>query len=208
MQFAPRIGLAWRIDDKTAIRAGYGRFTVPSSLANSESETLGEIDLGGFTPSTSYLSPSTGVPRAYLADPYPQGLNPITGKQYGRYTNLGSSVMVAEYEQRPPISDRINVSVQRELPGRWIVDATYFVNFISRDFWNPDLNMMDPRLLYKYGSALTDKVTNPFYGYGTEATFPGTSRTTKTVSVMSLLVPYPQYGTITQNLTNRRKGRY
>ncbi len=205
----PRIGLAWRLNNKTVIRSGYGRFVVPSSLANSERDTLGEIDLGGFTPTTPVPSVQAGIPRAYLANPFPLGLNPITGKQYGRYTNLGSAVSIDEYQQRPPISDRINVSVQRELPGRFIADVTYFTNFVSRDQFSQNLNLADPRLNYKYKAELEKTVNNPFYNYGTPETFPNASlRNSKTVKVSSLLVPYPQYGTITQTGTDLRKARY
>jgi hypothetical protein len=131
--FMPRVGVAWRLDDRSVIRVGYGRFVVPSSLANSERDTLGEIDLGGFTPTTTVPVVQAGIPQAYLSNPLPLGLDPITGKQYGRYTNLGSAVTIDEYKQRPPISDRLNFSVQRQLPGKFIADATYFVNFVSRD---------------------------------------------------------------------------
>ncbi len=51
----PRIGLAWRLDEKTALRAGYGRFVTPTALTNSDRDTLGEIDLAAFTPITNVL---------------------------------------------------------------------------------------------------------------------------------------------------------
>ena len=205
----PRLGVAWRLNDLSAIRGGYGRFVVPSSLANSERDTLGEIDLGGFTPTTVVPSVQAGIPRAYLANPFPLGLDPITGKQYGRYTNLGSAVSIDEYIQRPPISDRFNVSFQRQLPARLITDVTYFINFLSRDQYSPNLNMMDPRLSYKYKAALDATVSNPFYNYGSPQTFPGaTLRNSKTVKISTLLVPYPQYGNITQTGTDMRKARY
>ena len=132
-----------------------------------------------------------------------------SARSYGRYTNLGSAVSVDEYQQRTPISDRFNVSFQRQLPGKFIADVTYFINFVSRDQYSLNLNMMDPRLSYKYGSALTQTVNNPFFNYGTPETFPGASlRNARTVSVGSLLVPYPQYGTITQTGTDLRSARY
>lgn len=204
----PRVGLAWRLNDKSVIRTGYARFVVPASLANSERDTLGEIDLGGFTPTTAVPAVLAGVPQAYLSNPFPFGLDPITGKTYGRYTNLGSSVTIDEYQQRPPISDRINISLQRELPGRFIADLTYFVNWVSRDQYNLNLNMMDPRLSYTYKAALSASVNNPFYNYGTPQTFPGSLRNTRTVSLSSLLVPYPQYTGITQTGTDLRSARY
>ena len=64
--FMPRIGLAWRFGEKTVARAGYGRFVTPTSLANSERDTLGEIDLSAFSPTTSVLPTNNGVPAAYL----------------------------------------------------------------------------------------------------------------------------------------------
>jgi len=206
--FMPRIGLAYRLNDRTVLRVGYGRFVVPASLANPERDTLGEIDLGGFTPTTAVPSIVAGVPQAYLANPFPNGLDPITGKTYGRYTNLGTTVSLDEYNQRTPISDRINVSLQRELPGKVVLDTTYFVNWVSRDQYTVNLDMMDPRLSYTYKSALSASVNNPFYNYGTPQTFPGALRNTKTVSLGSLLVPYPQYTGITQTGTDLRKARY
>jgi len=173
-------GLAWKLNDKTVLRVGYGRFVVPASLANPERDTLGEIDLGGFTPRTNAPAVLAGIPQSYLASPFPFGLDPITGKSYGRYTNLGSAVNIDQYQQRTPISDRMNVSVQRQLPGNFILDGTYFVNFVSRDQFSVLPNLMDPRLSYTYKSALSATVNNPFYNYGTPQTFPGSVRNNKT----------------------------
>ena len=207
--FMPRIGLAWRLDNWTVLRAGYGRFIVPASLANTERDDLGEIDLGGFTPTTVVPPVLAGIPQSYLSNPFPLGLDPIVGKKFGRNTNLGSAVSVDEYQQRTPISDRLNVSFQRQLPGKFIADVTYYTNFVSHDQYSLNLNMMDPRLSYKYGSALTQTVNNPFFNFGTPETFPGASlRNARTVSVGSLLVPYPQYGAITQTGTDLRSARY
>jgi hypothetical protein len=44
---------------------------------------------------------------------FPQGLTLAYGKSYGRYSSLGDAVTIDEYERRPPISDRINLSVSR-----------------------------------------------------------------------------------------------
>jgi hypothetical protein len=206
--FMPRVGLAWRLDDKTAVRAGYGRFVTPTSLANSERDTLGEIDLAAFSPITNVLAPANGIPAAYLSNPFPQGLTPAYGKQYGTYTNLGDAVTIDEYDQRTPISDRINLSVQRELPGRMVVDATVMVNFISHDQYSENLNLADPRLSYIYQAESTRSVANPFYNYGTVDTFPGALRRQATVATGQLLRPYPQYGDIIQTGTDLRSSRY
>jgi hypothetical protein len=206
--FMPRAGLAWKLNEKSVLRVGYARFVVPAGLANPERDSLGEIDLGGFTPRTSAPAVLAGIPQSYLANPFPFGLDPITGKTYGRYTNLGTAVTIDEYEQRTPISDRLNFSIQRQLPGNFILDGTYFVNFVSRDQFNLLPNLSDPRLSYTYKSALSASVNNPFYNYGTPQTFPGSLRNTKSVALSSLLIPYPQYGVITQTGTDLRSARY
>jgi hypothetical protein len=208
LQLMPRLGLAWRLDQKTAVRAGYGRFYTPVSLIMPDRDVNGEMPMGMYTPSTSVLPLATGKPQAYFANPFPQGVTPAIGSAYGRYTLLGDSVTIDEYVQKPPVSDRINVSIQRQLPGRIVADFTYFINFVGHDQWPQNLNMMDPRLSFKYGSALAAQVPNPFYNYGTVATFPGALRRQSTVAASALLVPYPQYQGILQTATDLRKTRY
>lgn len=201
-QLMPRAGLAYRAGDKTAIRVGYGRFYTPNTLTDSGNEPLGSLNLAAFSPITEALPALVGVPQAYLSNPFPQGLTPAYGKAYGRNTNLGDNITLSEYERRPPVSDRINFSLQREIWGKTVLDVTYFKNFVSRDLLSLNLNLMDPRLSYKYGAELSRTVANPFYNYGTVAQFPGALRRQATVSVATLLKPYPQYGNITQNFVD------
>lgn len=188
-QFMPRVGLAYRMDDKTAIRVGYGRFYTPNTLTDSGNKPLGSLNMAAFSPITDVLPSLEGIPQAYLANPFPQGVTPAYGKAYGRYTNLGDNITISEYKRRPPISDRINLSFQREVWGKTVVDITYFKNWVSRDLLSLNLNQMDPRLSYKYGADLSKTVPNPFYNYGTVATFPGALRKQATVSTATLSNP-------------------
>ncbi len=206
LQFMPRLGLAYRVGEKTALRLGYARYYTPNSSTDSGNEPLGSLNLAAFSPITNVLPALEGVPQAYFDNPFPQGLTPAYGKSYGRYTNLGDNITISKYQRRPPISDRINFSVQRELWKKTVLDFTYFKNFVSRDLLSINLNQMDPRLSYKYGVELTRTVANPFYNYGTVETFPGALRRQATLAASNLLKPYPQYGTLTQTFTDL--GRY
>jgi hypothetical protein len=207
LQLMPRVGFAWSVNRQTAVRVGYGRFYTPQMLVN-ENATMGQLDLGAFSPLTPILPDVQGVPQVRLSNPFPQGVTPAYGKKYGTYTNLGDNVRWDEYEQRPAISDRFSFSLQREVWARTIVDASYLMNFISRDGYTKNFNMMDPRLRFKYGAALDATVANPFLNYGTVDTFPGALRTRATVSRADLLRPYPQYLNMTQEWTNGRAARY
>ena len=146
---------AWRgaSTGKTAVRAGYGRFYTPQMLVN-ENATMGQLDLGAFSPLTPIIPAAQGVPQVTLSNPFPQGLTPAYGKRYGTYTVLGDNVRWDEYQSRPSISDRFSFSVQRELWARTVFDASYLMNFIGRDGYTKNLNMMDPRLSFKYRDAL------------------------------------------------------
>ena len=65
--------------------------------------------------------------------------------------------------------------------------------------------MMDPAYRYEYKTLLNTQVTNPFRNYLTVDKFPGALRNPATVTLGSLLKPYPQYSSITQTNTNGSK---
>jgi hypothetical protein len=67
-----------------------------------------------------------------------------------------------------------------------------------------NLNMSDPAFRYEQRTLLNTQVTNPFRNYLTPDKFPGQLRSPATVTLGSLLVPYPQYGAITQTNTDGR----
>jgi len=207
LQLMPRVGLAWSLDQRTAFRAGYGRFYTPQMLVD-QNDTMGQLDLGAFSPITSVLPDVQGVPQVRLSDPFPQGLTPAYGKRYGTATGLGDNVRWDEYRQRPSISDRVSLSIQRELWARTILDVSYLLNAISRDGYTKNFNMMDPRLSFQYAAELSRAVPNPFFNYGTVDTFPGQLRSRPTVSRADLLKPYPQYLSLLQDWTNGRNARY
>ena len=132
------------------------------------------------------------------------------GQSYGRYTNLGGLVGstttapsgLDQYNQKPQINDRFNLSYQQRIWGGVITDFSYFYNRGSRVPYLIDLNMMDPAFRYEQKTLLNTQVANPFRNYLTVDKFPGSLRNASTVTLGSLLKPYPQYQNIYQNNTN------
>jgi hypothetical protein len=204
--FLPRVGVNYRIGDDAVLRAAYARFMMPVSNVR---DTLGDFvnQYTGFAQTTTTLGLANGVPRQTLNDPFPSAVNPVIepyGQAYGRYTGLGGAVSLDQYELRPQINDRVNLSFQKQVWGSIILDASYFFNWGSRVPYDINLNMADPAYRYEQKTVLNTQVANPFRNYLTPDKFPGQARNTATVTLGSLLVPYPQYGNITQTNTNGR----
>ena len=207
--FLPRFGANYRLTDDSVARFGYARFLMPTSNVR---DTLGDFvnQYSGYAQTTNTLGLANGVPQQTLANPFPAGLNPVIepyGQRYGRYTNLGSTVSLDQYELRPQINDRFTVSYQKEIAFKTVIDATYFFNLGTRVPYDINLNMMDPAFRYEQKTLINTQLANPFRNYLTPDKFPGQLRNNATVTLGSLLVPYPQYGTITQTNTDGRQRR-
>ena len=204
--FLPRFGAVYNLGGEQVVRFAYGRYLRNYSQVR---ETLGDYvnQYTGYAQTTTTLGLASGVPRQTLSNPYPATVNPVIepyGQAYGSYTGLGGAVSLDQYEQRPQINDRFNLSYQRRIWGGIVTDVSYFFNYGSRVPYDINLNMMDPAFRYEQKTAINVQVPNPFRNYLTAAKFPGSLRNASTVTIASLLVPYPQYTTITQTNTNGR----
>jgi hypothetical protein len=210
--FLPRLGFAFKLDSKSVIRFGYARYMTPSSSIR---DPLGDFvnQYTGYSTTTTSLGPLNGVPLARLSDPFPStgaNLNPLqqpTEKSLGRYTNLGNAVSLDQYNLKPQNNDRYSLSYQREVWGRTVLSFDFFFNNGFNLPYSLDLNMADPNFLYEVPRSITNAtVTNPFRNFLTIDKFPGALRNGgATVTVASLLRPFPQYGAITQTNTAGRK---
>jgi len=92
--------------------------------------------------------------------------------------------------------------------SRIVLDVQYFFNRGYNLPYTVDLNMADPAFRYEQPRAtLSANVPNPFFRYLTPDKFPGALRNSSTVTLATLLRPYPQYGAINQTNTAGRKLR-
>ena len=158
--FAPRIGLAWQLEKKTVVRAGWGLFFSPGSGGIGS----GASDLGaGFLASTPvYLGPqpaATNTPPvgASLTDPFKTGLlqPPSTG--------VGASVNTAFRDWVTPYAQQWNISVQRSLAPDTVVEAAWIGSRGQRLWVNRSRTAL-PTSYLSLGSALDQLVPNSWYG--------------------------------------------
>jgi hypothetical protein len=215
--FLPRVGIAVRLNDLTALRVGWARYAIPMVNAVGSSWY---VPADGFNAVTNTLPLTEGVPQNVLSDPFPSNSNPLiqpVGKSRGRYENLGSNATWFQQDLKVGINDRFNVSLQRQLPSNIVTDVTYFTNFghntPAANIWgnggqDVNLNLVNPELIYTHKGAVDKQVANPFYGVLTPDQFPGTLRNQPTVPVRSLLTPYPQYGNLNIDFSDGFRNRY
>ncbi|HZT28631.1 MAG TPA: carboxypeptidase regulatory-like domain-containing protein [Bryobacteraceae bacterium] len=201
---SPRIGAAYRLNDKTSIRAAYGRYVTPWIQGTTD---FNNLTTPGFTNYTGAPPQVLGVPQMQVQNPFPSTypVIPAYGKTLGAYTMLGDSPSYYQADRPRQTSDRFNFSVQRQLPQNVVLDVTYFLNLSNYVFdTTRNLNMVDPRIAYQNKDAVNQVVPNPFYNILTVDKFPGPLRYQQQVSISSLMKPYPQYGDI--NVTDGQPG--
>jgi hypothetical protein len=192
--WSPRIGAAYRINDKTSVRAAYGRYVTPWISGTTD---FNNLTTPGYTNYTGAPPLVQGVPQMHLSNPFPASfpVQPAYQKTLGAYTQLGDSTTYYQLDRPRQKSDRFNFSIQRQLPTGMVLDVTYYLNRSSFVFdTSRNVNMVDPNIAYKYKDAVNQQVPNPFYNVLPVEKFPGPLRYQETVSISSLMKPYPQYG--------------
>lgn len=164
----PRIGAAIRVNDRTAVNIGFARYVVPVVAGNGtpgSANTLAACTwCPGFNQTSNPLPNVEGRPQAYLSDPFPAGSNPLQlpiGKSLGPYTNVGNASNWPDQNYRAQANDRVNLTIMREIPGDFKVDATWFLNFGRHVPHNVLVNMADPNLGYTYKAQLSTTIPNP-----------------------------------------------
>ncbi len=196
--FSPRLGIAYRLNDKTVIRTGYGIFWLPNDVRWNIAPNNDPVN--------SFNNPFNGTldgsvtPTDVLRNPFPNGLVQTPGRSANvQKLFYGQSIAASIYDAPYSYAQQWNFDVQRELPGGIALSLAYAG---SKGTHLPgadqQLNQLPPEFL-ALGSKLQDQVANPFFG----TTTLGTLAQPK-VAYGQLLRPYPEYtGFSMKNPTNR-----
>jgi len=131
LAFGPRIGLAYQINSKTVLRAGYG-------LAYNGTGAVGQTNASSNNP---FLSPNfysealtlqNGIPSNYVA-PWPSfdpGKYPLVSNPAGL---AGPPVVVDQNAGRPARQSMWSIGLQREISKNLVVEASYVGNRGGRE---------------------------------------------------------------------------
>jgi len=197
--WSPRAGMAYRLSDKMSLRAGYGRYVTPWSMDENAQDQFGPPTTG-YSNYTDAQPTVLGVPQMTLSNPFPSSfpIQPSIGKQYGAYTGIGGDLTYFAANRPHSYSNRVNVSLQRQLPQNIVADVTYFFNHTGQvNNIDYNINQVDPRIALQYGAATNATMANPFYQLTTPNATPGPLWNQATIPVTQLARLYPQYGNLT-----------
>jgi len=206
--FAPRLGIAYQINDKTVVRAGYGIFY------GFLGQRRGDVVQSGFSQNTPFIpTQNNGLTFiATLSNPFPNGIQEPVGSAAGPQTFLGQSITY--FNQRPlaPRNQRFQIGFQRELPGGFFVEAAYVGNRASGIEINRNINVTPQKYLstsptrdqakFNYLTAL---VPNPLRGLLPASA--GGAFTGTTIARERLMRPFPEFDAV-NTTTNDGYSRY
>ncbi|PYU87822.1 MAG: hypothetical protein DMG08_27210 [Acidobacteria bacterium] len=197
--FGPRLGFAFRLNEKTVLRGGGGVYYGFNPHTNFQ-----YVSPAWVRPVNFVFSKDGGVSRfATLSNPLPNGLGPPPGPKYGlldrwgfsNSNNLSDTFRNAEIYQW-------SLGIQRELPGNVLIDVNYSANHSTHLPDNDDLarnkNFVSREDREKWGSrGLNEQIPNPFqYLFqGPDAIFnePTSLYNDPTLRRQLLLRPFPQF---------------
>ena len=197
--FGPRFGFAYQLDARTVFRGGYGISYIPTFGPG------GTAAGAGFAVNTPMVTSIDGglTPYNTLANPFPNGLDQPTGSRLGALTGVGGAVTGQLRGVHRGYSQQWNFTVQREPWANWLVEAAWVGNHGSRlTMSGQPLNWLDNRYL-AWGTQLLQQAPNPFYGIITSGPV-----ATSTLTVRQLLLPFPQFSSVSGGSVYRGNSIY
>ncbi len=188
-EFGPRLGLAYQVNNRLAVRAGYAMTNTPP-IRNDWGYGGFTLGFNGSVPVAAGTSPTLFIddPAIYLSQPYPsQGSLPNTDPAQLNYD--GPWLATAKNDNRPGYVQNYSLTVQYLLPRQTVLEVAFVGNKGTR-LWGGAGVFSEydglPAKQLSLGSILTDSVSN-HPQYLPYASFP------TDLSVAQALRPFPQY---------------
>src|SRR4029077_7427061 len=216
-QFAPRVGFAYGLNQKTVIRGGYGVFWIPNYLEfdiNQDNDLIGLVTTPFVASTGAGLVPSSTISRSdctvagdaiSCATPGPFGTTGILVPN-GRNTNVsqfaaGKSIKEAPYtQQKFGYVQQWNLDLQRQLPAGFFADIAYAAskgvhlpnNTSLQVNQIPDHFIAEAAQQAAVGATPTiiQTIPNPFAGIPAGT---GLSSTATNITLGQFDRPFPQY---------------
>jgi hypothetical protein len=188
--FQPRFGYAWKPvpSKRIVVRGGLGRSYLPTT------------DIGnavGFSQTTNAeTSTVEGLSLRVLSNPFPSGLTQPPGAGRGLGTLAGDNISFSDPGRSIPYVWQYSTGIQVEILNGILIDATYSGSQTRSLPVSKNINTLTADQLALGTSYLNAGLPNPFYNVLPASTPRGTS---SSVQRRVLLLPWPQFGSISEN---------
>ncbi len=136
----PRLGLAYRLNDKTVIRAAYSRFFDEWAAITQLSQNF-----GGNWPAVATIQNNglnLNTPTATVADPLQLGSGGSVVYPINDFSKVSQWMVDPNF--KTPVFDQWNAGIQRELPANITLDANYVGSNGRHEDWGPVMNVPQP----------------------------------------------------------------
>jgi hypothetical protein len=207
--FGPRVGFAYSIDSKTAVRSGYGVYWIPNYVGFALNPLNDMVNAG----TTTYFGTADGThPVNTIATPFPAGIFAPPGRSLGTQgtqqylTQVVQSITEVDPHDHPNgYVQQWNLNLERELPAGFFLSVAYVGSKGTHlQQYSQQINQLPDSLLAQAASqvnlslpnprqdvVLVQQVPNPFFVDGQALALSGAMTT-----VGQLLRPYPQYTSV------------
>ena len=138
--WAPRLGLAYRVNDKTVIRAAYSRFYDEWADITQLSQNFGGNWPAVNTIDNSNLNPA--LPNVTAADPLQFGNSGALVYPINDFSKVSQWMVDPNFQT--PVFDQWNVGIERALPDNITLDANYVGSNGRHEDWGPTMNTPQP----------------------------------------------------------------
>ena len=183
INFGPRLGIAYRVTDRTLISTGYGLVWIEMAGITTPFTT----PTFPFLQTVSQRALSTVTPAFVL-----QNGPSVTPLEPTPTAGLGQGVFAVDGTLGSGYVQQWNASVQRELTASMSVEVAYVGSMITHvGIPDTNLNQLTAEQL-AIGAPLQQAVPNPFFGVIPRSSSLGEPMITRA----QLLKPYPQYTTV------------
>jgi len=206
--FEPRVGFAYRVDNNSVVRGGFGLTSVRGGASSLMGPEIAANYLAGYQAQQSLTSPDNGfsIPTAIPGTSWDAGI-PAVGPPPAHTLDAanGNSVSVMRPQDgRVGYVQEWNLTFEHQFPMRIGTEVSYVGSSSVRlgaNLLNP--NQLNPSFL-SLGTVLNDAIGSPqAIAAGISAPYAGF-----TGSVAQALRPYPQFLNITDNTQNTGHSRY
>jgi len=195
----PRVGFAYRWNNRLVMRGGYGMFIV-----NPNNDYLQSTGFSNNTPLVDSLDGGRTPVAGAMVNPFPAGVQLPPGSSLGALTQVGRGFNWFNPNFKYPVSNQFSFGFEYQVNQVSTLEVSYVGNRVAHTQSNIpwDLNPYYHSCSVLYGAATpagfanpaaycNQNVPNPFQGL---APFAGTTMySSSTISLNQLMRPFPQF---------------